>query len=1112
MKTNKRISLAAILFAILSFTNPLPATVIYQDTFSGPAATMNGRVPDTVSNGTNWASSIVTQFAVDGAGSGILSAATGSSAGSAGPTLPFTPDGSSVYVLSVDLVGFGDVNANHWFTLGFTATNNGVGWFTAGNGGRAAVLIAPLGSPNNQAQTFCASNGTANGINFNNANPEPGTYTLILDSSSGNLLFQNPNGVLRAFKLSSTDMSSIKSVQLSAGSSTPVGLVFDDFLLQTTNITTPIVAPVLISGASTINLPVSSNVFSGTTLSLSGGAIGATSYDWVTDNGSGGTTWTSLGSNTNILTVNTTPLSAGNYQYALVASNSFGMVTSSVPATISVVVSAPTLVADIFPTNRTTYTTKAASFTASFTGSLPLSYLWQYSPNPDGSGAVMVTNLAVISNNSVLLTNLTLPEDGYYSVQASNFLGTLNSGWARLNVLNSAAQTNALFIDSFSRVVALNGTTADVTNSAGAWSAVTGWTTTGSEGRATGISSGNSGHISALPITLTAGKVYQVSFEILSLTGTAANWVGWGFFNSINSSSTLFGNEVAVALAQVNGTGQSFYGLPSLSHASTVAGTGGVGQYAVRLTVLGSGAAVVEFIRNGIVLRTGSLTTAEVTAITGVGLSAQSSVTTTFDNFRVENLAFPATPTVGSPILFPSSTVYAGTPVTVNVSAGGQTPLFYQWQADNGSGGVTFDNTGGNSTNLAVDTTSLLGAYQYQVIVTNLYGSITSAPVTLTVNPASAPLLTKDTRPTCVQDVPVGQNASFLARFDGTQPISYQWQFSTDSGGAGATNISGATNVLLTLTNVQNANAGYYSLQATNTVSPFVANSTWSQLTVHAGANQLTNSATLAYIYEDSFSRGGNLAFTAPDVVDTTGEVWYGANTVFKTDGDQLNVIGTGVAHIALVPASNTTYSVSALLIPVCGNGSSSCTLGFNTATGTSFPGDSGWIAYATSLGDGTGQTYAGASTASGSGTANSVGGPGTYTLQLAVAGDGSGTVLYAKNSEIYATNILTSAQVNTIRSIAVLGITSGGAIDNVSLASYPTVTVNTASTNIVFSASGGDLTLSWPADHTGWTLQMNTNLVTTNWVPIGGSSATNQMIIPISPAIPTVFYRLVYP
>jgi hypothetical protein len=141
----KQISFAAILMAISALTQPLFATVIYQDTFTGPAATMNGRTPDTVSSGNAWSSPVTTQFAVDGSGNGSLSAAVPSATanGAAGPTLPFTPDGSSVYALSVDVTGFGDVNANHWFTLGFTATNNGVSWFTGVNGGRAEMLVTP---------------------------------------------------------------------------------------------------------------------------------------------------------------------------------------------------------------------------------------------------------------------------------------------------------------------------------------------------------------------------------------------------------------------------------------------------------------------------------------------------------------------------------------------------------------------------------------------------------------------------------------------------------------------------------------------------------------------------------------------------------------------------------------------------------------------------------------------------------------------------------------------------------------------------------------------------------------------------------------------------------
>jgi fibronectin-binding autotransporter adhesin len=67
--------------------------------------------------------------------------------------------------------------------------------------------------------------------------------------------------------------------------------------------------------------------------------------------------------------------------------------------------------------------------------------------------------------------------------------------------------------------------------------------------------------------------------------------------------------------------------------------------------------------------------------------------------------------------------------------------------------------------------------------------------------------------------------------------------------------------------------------------------------------------------------------------------------------------------------------------------------------------------------------------------------------------------------------------------------------------------------TNIVFSVSGGNLTLSWPADHTGWYLQSQTNSVSkglgTNWVDVPGSSTLNSITVPINAANPAIFYRM---
>jgi hypothetical protein len=58
-------------------------------------------------------------------------------------------------------------------------------------------------------------------------------------------------------------------------------------------------------------------------------------------------------------------------------------------------------------------------------------------------------------------------------------------------------------------------------------------------------------------------------------------------------------------------------------------------------------------------------------------------------------------------------------------------------------------------------------------------------------------------------------------------------------------------------------------------------------------------------------------------------------------------------------------------------------------------------------------------------------------------------------------------------------------------------------------------LTLSWPADHIGWTLQTQTNSLSvglsTNWVDVPGSASVDSVSIPIDVTQPSVFYRMIY-
>ncbi|HVM50448.1 MAG TPA: LamG-like jellyroll fold domain-containing protein [Candidatus Acidoferrum sp.] len=114
--------------------------------------------------------------------------------------------------------------------------------------------------------------------------------------------------------------------------------------------------------------------------------------------------------------------------------------------------------------------------------------------------------------------------------------------------------------------------------------------------------------------------------------------------------------------------------------------------------------------------------------------------------------------------------------------------------------------------------------------------------------------------------------------------------------------------------------------------------------------------------------------------------------------------------------------------------------------------------------------------------------------------------------------------QLNFTGTNAVRGLVLGGApqvagvYNNTTTPTFITgsgsllVSLATNPTNMVFSVSGTNLNLSWPSDHLGWTLQTNAVSVAdpNAWFAWPGSSGTNSLQIPIGPATPRVFFRLV--
>jgi hypothetical protein len=76
--------------------------------------------------------------------------------------------------------------------------------------------------------------------------------------------------------------------------------------------------------------------------------------------------------------------------------------------------------------------------------------------------------------------------------------------------------------------------------------------------------------------------------------------------------------------------------------------------------------------------------------------------------------------------------------------------------------------------------------------------------------------------------------------------------------------------------------------------------------------------------------------------------------------------------------------------------------------------------------------------------------------------------------------------------------------------------TISLTTPQISFGINGGKLQFGWPADHIGWRLVAQTNSsgsgLSTNWATVSGSTATNQIWIPIDQRQGNVFFRLVYP
>jgi hypothetical protein len=129
----------------------------------------------------------------------------------------------------------------------------------------------------------------------------------------------------------------------------------------------------------------------------------------------------------------------------------------------------------------------------------------------------------------------------------------------------------------------------------------------------------------------------------------------------------------------------------------------------------------------------------------------------------------------------------------------------------------------------------------YVVVVSDVAGSVTSSPPAVLTVVASAPYVVND-----ISDVPpvtgsyVGSApVTFSASFAGSLPIGYNWQYTANTNTGPIVNIAGATNTSYVLSMLSTNQSGYYRLQATNTIAPYVAYSSWMQFSVLPASQRL---------------------------------------------------------------------------------------------------------------------------------------------------------------------------------------------------------------------------------------------------------------------------------
>ncbi len=629
-------------------------------------------------------------------------------------------------------------------------------------------------------------------------------------------------------------------------------------------------APSIMMGPANLTVAVGANP----SLTVVASGTGPLSYQWRkngADLGNGGNISGATSSALSLASVQTND--TGNYQ--VVVTNVTGAVTSSV-AVLTVLVP-PTITGQ--PQSTAALAGLIATFSAAADGSLPLGYSWRL------NGTALIDGLRITgaTTSQLSIFNLQIGDAGNYTLVVTNAVGVVTSSVAVLTVNTPPGISN----QPTPQTVAV-GTGASFSVAA------SGTAPLSYQWRFNGLDLSNGGNVSG------------ATSSALSLSNVQTNNAG-GYQVVVANVAGSVTSGVAPLTVLVPPTITS----QPQSVTNNVGGTAGFSATAGGSPTLGyawrfNGSAVA----NG--GRISGATTGNLT-ITNLQPTDAGNYTLVVTNSVGAVTSAVAVLTVNGPPSISSQpspqTIVAGTGAGFNVTASGTAPLNYQWRLN----GVNVANganvTGATSSALALSNVQTNSAGNYQVVITNVAGSVTSAVAALTVivppSFTSQPLSATN---------PAGATAVFSANANGTAPLAFRWQFNgsalSDNG-----HYSGAAASSLSVSNVQAGDAGGYSLVVSNAGGAIT--SSVAVLTV-LSAPQITGQPA-----SQSVPSGSNVNFSvAASGTAPLGYQWRKGGVNLSNGG---NVSGVTTATLGLLNVqSNDAGSFSVVVSNVAGSATSS--------------------------------------------------------------------------------------------------------------------------------------------------------------------------------------------